>query len=45
MVDLNDDVMAKSRYCKRFSLKLEPNNGETQKEYHQRTEVKICYDE
>lgn len=40
---LNDEVWKNIDIAKDFS-QLEPNNGEKEK-YHQRTEVKMCYDD
>tara|TARA_Y100000385_G_scaffold238906_1_gene254059 strand:- start:1065 stop:3386 length:2322 start_codon:yes stop_codon:yes gene_type:complete len=40
---LNDKIWEKLDIAKDFS-QLEPNNGEKEK-YHQRTEVKMCYDD
>ena len=40
---LNDEVWKNIDIAKGFS-QLEPNNGEKEK-YHQRTEVKMCYDD
>ena len=41
--DLNDQSWKNLDIAKDFT-QLEPNNGEKEK-YHQRTEVKICYDD
>ena len=40
---LNDEIWKNLEIAKDFT-QLEPNNGKKEK-YHQRTEVKICYDD
>lgn len=41
--NLNDEIWKGLHVAKNFS-QLEPNNGEKEK-HHQRTEVKMCYDD